>query len=168
MTTRFAPGSPAYTRGTKRSFRKEAEELLARRLESGYSHPTWGAGLFQRHIVFGIFEPISLCGRHVGDVSTEPMPTLIGVPCHRCISMWNRAMDVHNERIEATNEAAISSFADKLDDLIGDGDLDGFRSAWRELNDQRPLQRAVTDRLIERGIDVDAALESVGITSWTP
>ena len=140
------------------TFRKEAQELIDKVLAEGGSNPVWGAGVFVRHIVFGLFRSVSLCGRFVGDVSTAPMPTLIGVPCPTCIRLWNRAMDRRNIDIEATNEKAITKLSDELDELLGTTGIDAAVSRLRALGGNRALRKAVLDRLDERGVDLRGML----------
>ena len=138
----------------RREINSEIDLLLTERLAKGGARPIWGAGAFTRHMVLGIFEPVSLCGRYVGAISTEPMPTLIGVACPKCVRRWNAAMDVHNAEIEAANEKAITDLADELDTLLGAGQLDAFLDRWKKMSENRPLRTAVKDRLDERGVEL--------------
>lgn len=144
--------APLWKMGT---VRRDADSLIAKKLADGLTSPVWAAGAFTRHIAFGFFQPVSLCGRHVGSTSTEPMPTPIGVACPTCIRVWNRAMDVHNETVDETNESAISEKADEFDTLIGSDDVDAVRTQWTDLFlNNRRLALLVRERLQERDIDI--------------
>lgn len=131
--------------------------------------PLWGKGMFSRHIVLGFFEPVSYCGRYVGDISTSPMPTLIGVVCPTCARVWNRAMDVRNARIEAGNRDVITRYRAQFVDLYEAGDLEDFRALWRkEVRDNKALRDGLEPELAERGIVVPIVLEQLRIDLGEP
>jgi hypothetical protein len=131
--------------------------------------PLWGSGAFVRHIVFGFTEPVSYCGRHVGAISTSPMPTLIGAVCRACLRRWNSAMDLYNAEVDAKNAATVTGFRAQFVDLFEAGDLVEFRDLWtKTVTDHRALFTSLSDELGSRGIDVQGVLETVRVQLGEP
>ena len=140
------------------AFRGEARELLGRRMAGGRVKQVWGAGAFARHIVFGLLDPVSICGRFVGEVSTNPMPTPIGVPCPTCVRVWNRALSRHAPGTGSVGQKAVDALADELDLLVGSGGIDAAMSRLLEADCGPALRNAALDLLDERGVGLRGML----------
>jgi hypothetical protein len=158
----MAPGRRIQNFTSLRKLRPELDGILDRKMARGGTAVWWGRGVFVRHIALGLLEPISLCARYVGQVSSAPMPTLIGVTCRTCESIWNAAITRNNLLVETANEKAICELADELDHLIGAGETIAVITRWHELYDERELRTAVRARLDERGVDLQAVLDGNG------
>ena len=108
-------GRRIYTWRTRRELFDEIDERLRGHIENGASSPWWGEGVLVRHIVLGLLEPVSLCGRFVGSVSSTPMVTLVGKPCNACRRRWNRVMNEMNAQdADTVSLAAAVAVADAI------------------------------------------------------
>lgn len=77
--------------GNRKGIRKEVNEILYRRFNEGIFHVHFGAGRFVNHMVPSIMEPVSFCGRFVGNTSTSMLTTPIGKVCGECIKLHKTA-----------------------------------------------------------------------------
>lgn len=90
-----------------REARAEIRSRVLAHLSRGQSNPWWGQGRFVRHIVVGVFEPVSLCARFVGDVNSESMVTPFGMICPPCAREWDALIALDAHRVRAANETLI-------------------------------------------------------------
>lgn len=67
--------------------------------------PWYGEGRFVQHYAPGIFTHTGFCGRDVGDTSSNPIRTLIGITCPGCV----RVLKKINRRIEVEKSARAAS-----------------------------------------------------------
>lgn len=164
-----SPGARLAPVWNRKLTRQVKAELAVRITKKTTGHPLWGKGAFVRHIVVGFFQPVSYCGRFVGDISTSPMPTLIGVSCRSCNRLWNTAMDIHNATVDATNAAYVTTFRAQLADLHDAGDLVEFRRLWyEELGEKKAFRAMLRTELAEHGIVVADVLERVRVELGEP
>lgn len=143
----------------RKAIRRDVDARLAKSMADGRTTPIFGAGFLVNHAALGLFTRVSLCGRFLGDLSSQRLPTLWGVPCRRCTHIWNAAMARNDLVTEAANEVAISTRAQELDGLLRTGSTDLARRKWLELSDNRALRAGVRTRLSELGTDL-TVLES--------
>lgn len=139
--------------GSRRQIRQQVGDLLDANFRKGRTVPVYGEGVFVSHLVFGLFEPVTLCGRFAGATSTSPLRTLIGVTCRRCDAVWNEAMDRNEDYFESRIEQRVAELADELDQALGEGGEREAWSRWHELRENRALRDRVAARLDERGVD---------------
>lgn len=157
-TTRSTtPGKHIASRSRRRQVNDEIAVLLAKKLADGQTNPWYGQGLIVRHIAIGLFEPVSLCGRYVGDVNSSPMPTLIGLLCRRCSRVWEREVAISDALVDVENEKFISARVAELVAFAAATDTMAFAENWNRLIDTPALRKAVRPRLIAAGIDITAA-----------
>jgi hypothetical protein len=144
-------------------------DLIELSIKRTIGSPLWGSGAFVRHIVFSFTEPVSYCGRHVGSISTSPMPTLIGAVCRACLRRWNSAMGLYNAEVDAKNAATVTKFRAQFVDLFEAGDLVEFRELWTQtVTDNRALFTSLTAELAARDIVVPDVLETVRVQLGEP
>lgn len=155
-----AIGTRAGRWSERAELRRETVKMLTDQIEKGLQNPWWGEGAFVRHVALGLFVSISLCGRHLGAVNSSPMPTLIGVPCRKCMRIWNRTMTAYNVEAELRAQDVIAEKAHLFTDLILTGEGARVIEEWNALYELMALRDAVVDRLKDKGIDLRAKVTS--------
>lgn len=103
--------------GNHKGVEQEVREILLRRFNKGIFHVHFGAGQFKNHMIPSIMEPVSFCGRFVGDTSTSMLPTPIGKVCRGCINIHKKTF------VEWLNKRAETLRDDEIEKLTSLGNL---------------------------------------------
>jgi hypothetical protein len=157
-TRRGIPGRRMPMHFKSRSLVREIDVAVGQSMAKGRISPWWTRGSFVRHIALSAFAPVSLCGRHVGTVTSSPMPSIVGFACPTCVKVWTEALAAHNLVVESRNEAYIATVADEFAALVNSGNVAGLALRWKEFADRPLVRHAVHDSLGARGVDLGRAL----------
>lgn len=73
------------------SGKREVIDHVKEKFNKGLFNPVYTDGPLVNHISMDLLTPLSICGKMGYETSTAHLPTLVGVMCPRCISIYDKA-----------------------------------------------------------------------------
>jgi hypothetical protein len=70
---------------------QEVQDILIKKFNEGSFRSWFGAGSLTNHIALGLFTPLSICGRHLGEISSSSIRTPVGRMCGACKKTYEKA-----------------------------------------------------------------------------
>lgn len=74
-----------------KAIEQEIQDILIKKFNEGSFYSFFGAGAVKNHIALGLFTPLSICGRHLGEVSSSSIRTPVGRMCGACKNTYEKA-----------------------------------------------------------------------------